>query len=52
MKLQGRIVSGPYSGQAYWFVRKSLFPRWVEVCLVDENGHNVRREVREDQLEF
>lgn len=51
MKLVGIISRGSYSGQRYWTVRRSAFPRWFVVCLTDENGRKAYREVREEFLE-
>ena len=51
MKPVGVISGGPYSGQKYWTVRRSSFPRWFVVCLTDENGRKAYREVREQFLE-
>ena len=50
-KLAGKILRGPYAGQEFWVVRRSKLPRWVEVHLIDENGHHANREVREQDLE-
>lgn len=51
MNLASTVPRGPYLGQSYRIIGSSRFPRWVEVCLTDESGHEAVREVREWDLE-
>ena len=50
-KLAGTVPRGPYAGQYYVVRGDSPFPHWIEVYLIDSNGHDALREVPERDLE-